>query len=273
MGGRTRQGSIQTASAGALGLRSAMAWVLMAALSQGCENKPTPESYYPLGAGYSWKYVLSGEVEAFAGWALHREGWKRHTTSRNLDNYLVVVETREPQRLNGIETTPFLASSNLNQMSWATFTAKSDQGFADIALSRRKADPKPFDTPRFFLRFPIREGRGWDVSEPWDFAGDEIEMSGRATIVAIDDKVTVPAGVFRHCVRVETETSGNKRVENLHGRGIGGQASFDRKKVEWFAPGVGLVKATEVASITPEILGGAEQMLELAEFRRGAIIQ
>ena len=269
MGGQTELSSGLRPEAGSGNLIRLAALLLLVAVA-GCDRKPAAESYYPLGPGHRWKYVLSGEVEAFAGWALHREGWKKKTASRDLDNYIVAVETSDTRKVKGVETTPFLASSNLTRTSWSTFAAKVDEGFADLAQSKRgKGEPEEFDTPHYFLRFPLREGRGWDVSEEVDFLDETIQLSGRSTITAVNETVTVPAGNFRHCVRVDTEMSGSKRFPHLNGRDMAGEATFDRQKTEWFAPEVGLVKATEKESITPEFLGNADQTLELTEFQRG----
>lgn len=243
--------------------------VLAAVVGGGCERKPSPESYYPLTPGAEWKYVMSGEVEAFAGWGLDREGWKRKMRTQNIDDKLVAVEAQQPRKLGRFETTPFEASSSFTRTTWSVFTAKSEEGFADIALARRKADPEEFEQPRFFLRFPLREGRGWDVRESFDFLGETIDVKGRSTITAVNETVTVPAGTFRHCVKVVTETSGSKRVQHLNGRDMAGEASFDRTQEHWYAPEVGLVKMSEKVALTPAVLGNAEQMLELSEFHRG----
>lgn len=249
----------------------ALVLLFAVAVIAGCDRKPAPESYYPLAPGAVWKYVMSGEVEAFAGWGRDKDGWKRRMQTHSIDDKLVAVESQVPRKLGRFETTPFEASSSLTKQSWSVFTAKNEEGFADIALAQRKAEPEEFEQPRFFLRFPIREGKGWDVRESFDFLGEKIPVTGRSTITAVNETVTVPAGVFRHCVKVVTETSGSKRVEHLNGRDMAGEASFDRTQQHWYAPDVGLVKMSEKVELTPAVLGNAEQILELAEFRRGKV--
>jgi len=82
-----------------------------------------------------------------------------------------------------------------------------------------------------------------------DTASREIGSSSRAGIDP--QEVRVPAGIFRNCLRVETITND----QSIHwGREI---QTYRLRYVEWYASGVGLVKAlsdegegTEIKSVT-----------------------
>lgn len=233
----------------------------------GCDRSPAPESYYPLEEGLVRRYVMSGEVAMFAGWTLERTGWHRTMRSRGLDNYVVAVQTQAPRLIDGVDATPIMASSDLNRDYWFSFARLDAHGVAEVGRQKRGGQPKPLEEPYYLLRFPLKRGQSWEVKEPLDFMDGEITLAGHAWIAGVDETVTVPAGTFRHCVRVEVESSGSKRVEHLHGRGIWGEATVERKSTAWFGPKIGLVKGIERTTLSPSTLGSGEQMLELTEIR------
>jgi hypothetical protein len=230
-----------------------------------CESAPTPESYYPLEPGLVRQYVMSGEMEMFAGWKLQRTGWHRTMRSRALDNYVLIIETQTPRLINGRDATPMMASSDFNRDFWFSFLVVDEGGIAEVGRQKRGAQPKALEEPYYLLRFPIREGRSWDVKEPQDFLDGEIMLSGRAWVAGVDEIVTVPAGTFRNCIRIESEASGSKRIPDLHGKGVSGEASLEVKVTNWLAPRIGMVKGIQRATASPEALGSAEQMLELTK--------
>jgi|GEM_PF-1508074 len=98
--------------------------------------------------------------------------------------------------------------------------------------------------PRRFLGPDLQVGATWEdhfAEQPdplsWGIAeGDE--LVARSKIISDDDSVSTPAGIFTHCLRVETE------IEPI----AGGRATefttraYCGRRIAWYAPGVGLVK-------------------------------
>jgi len=229
--------------------------------------QPAPESYYPLEAGATWRYVMSGEVHTFAGWARERDGIHRQTVGRAVDDYFVDVSTQPPRPLGGREATPMMSASQLQQGFGFSFWVRDALGVAEIARQPRgAAEPTLLAAPVYALRFPLRIGTSWDTSEPTQFAGQDVTLQGSARIAAVDETVTVPAGTFRRCVRVDSEASARALIAHLHGRDIDGEAEIETRNSLWLAPGVGPVKVTSREAIRPSALGSGEQTLELVRF-------
>jgi hypothetical protein len=245
-------------------------WTLLVALLSGgglpgCQ--PKAESYYPLTPGSSWRYVTSGEVRTFAGWVMEEDGIHRGTVGKDIDNFVIEVSTQPPRDLAGREATPMMTSSELHQGFWFSFWVRDGLGIAEVGRQPRGAsEPTVLKPPVYALRFPLAVGTTWDTSEPAGFGADQLTLEGTAHITSISDSVTVPAGTFRRCVRIDSEAAGQMRVEHLYGRNVAGDANFERNTTLWLAPDVGPVKYVSRERMTPSALGSGEQTLELMAF-------
>jgi hypothetical protein len=103
--------------------------------------------------------------------------------------------------------------------------------------------------------------RSWDSAfQIFGADPDAYEMRAMSRARIVDRAVRVPGGVFRHCVRVDTDTST-----------VSGGASRRRRAtlfhyVDWYAEGIGLVK-----SLVLDPAGRREvAAIELVSYRRGS---
>jgi RNA polymerase sigma-70 factor, ECF subfamily len=102
--------------------------------------------------------------------------------------------------------------------------------------------------PRRFLGSDLQVGATWEdhfAEQPdplsWGIAeGDE--LVARSEIKSDDDSVSIPAGTFTHCLRVETHIepiAGGRSTEFT-------TRAYCGRRVAWYAPGVGLVKLRHI---------------------------
>jgi hypothetical protein len=81
-------------------------------------------------------------------------------------------------------------------------------------------------------------------------------------VVSLDEEVTVPAGTFRHCLKIE----GEALIHVLADPRLGG-SEVPIRQTEWYAPGVGLIKLHRIEELgTAQIVGG-EVLMELVDYR------
>ncbi len=85
----------------------------------------------------------------------------------------------------------------------------------------------------------------------------ELAMS----IGATDDSVTVPAGTFTSCIRIDG--TGQRSVRTDRGNAI---ANVAVEHHEWYAPGVGLIKATRSESAESPFLKAGHYVQELVQY-------
>ena len=76
-----------------------------------------------------------------------------------------------------------------------------------------------------------------------------------------DDKVTVPAGVFTHCLRVE----GSGQI-SIYADAKNGYQDIHITTTEWYAPGVGLIKLVRTEPLDTDVFKGGVITLELTKF-------
>ena len=81
-----------------------------------------------------------------------------------------------------------------------------------------------------------------------------------ATIKSVDDAVSVPAGRFRGCIRVEAE--GSTEVPTDRGTR---SATVQVKQTEWYKPGVGLVRVARKETSDSQFLHNGEYTQDLLE--------
>lgn len=104
--------------------------------------------------------------------------------------------------------------------------------------------------PRYVIKYPLETGTTWEKEGDTEilrrsFLGTfgtiskalRVEGSMRYEIRSVDDTVRVPAGVFRHCLRIEGEGVGHLAWGEPFG-----VLDVTVKTTEWYAPSVGLVK-------------------------------
>lgn len=204
---------------------------------------PHPVEFFPLSVGNTWKHEVK-----FSGGEYHyfMTGRVTQTSLSLLDSYsYVVVEDYEPltEKAPKAKSTVayFRKGGFLNRYPW--LDSEGDDVW-DTALGEG-ADR--------ILPTPFNGEEEWSVStrtQAWPIEGGQT-VSGSATATIDQDPVRVPAGTFEKCLRVETVTASS------YIRPDGQTDDFQLVFTEWYAPGVGLVRAissegagTAVKSVT-----------------------
>jgi hypothetical protein len=222
--------------------------VCVGALLAGC-SEPPGTSLFPLDQGRSWTYRLTSE-------------WENNTSERE------TVVLRNEGRDSLLD-------------SGAAYRRRSDSGIdywlrADATGIYRVAtkmdveeapnlDPKP----RYVLKAPIAVGTSWPASTTTyllrrraDFP-PEIRHSHPSvpmvyTVEALDQPVETPAGAFAHCVKVR----GDAKLK-LFSDPVKGWQDMPLTTLEWYCPGVGLVRVERSEPANSTFLVGGTMKMEL----------
>ncbi|MES9970428.1 MAG: hypothetical protein ABW092_10380 [Candidatus Thiodiazotropha sp.] len=131
-------------------------------------------------------------------------------------------------------------------------------------------EPKPNmeSSPHWILKHPLRRGTHWS-NPTYPFVlrriypyeerltrGINLKMNFQ--IVAEDETVVVTAGRFENCIRVEGEAN-----LTLYADGKSGYKEIFINTIEWYAPGVGLVKLLREEPLSNDVFAGGEIVYEL----------
>lgn len=202
-------------------LQAAGRWkgVLVAAVLAGfcgaCQDDLS--RYYPLEDGRTWQYRVSlvqpgKEAVVTAG------------TVVNLPAQTVLGRNAAPQR------------SELFGQTVVRFLADDGSGVLEFAQQVADEPPQAKERPSYVLKQPVEVGTSW--SSTWRGArrGMPVSFPVVKAITSVDDTVMVPAGTFADCLHVRI----SGRVELDLGTGL---ANVEVTGDEWYAPGVGFIKA------------------------------
>ncbi len=215
------------------------------------QPKPAPDDYFPLDAGHTWTYRVTTylddniaktealEIKARAAENMGGDPAHRRHTSDGIDYWLRSDKTGiyriasrnpldrfaqadEPHRY--VLQRPYQIGTQ-----WANATTA-------YALQRRSEVPK--EIRRTHKPFPMTY-----------------------TIAAMDEKVTVPAGTFERCMRVEGKAAVRLYVD----------AQFAWRDIplttqEWYCPGVGLAKVDRIEPSPSRFMVSGRVTLELTDW-------
>ena len=87
------------------------------------------------------------------------------------------------------------------------------------------------------------------------------EIPLEISIDSTDDTVSVPAGIFHHCIKLTKQGAEFKDAGNYIGRTI-----IRVKETSWYAPGVGLVKSIREETTDKNALDKGQLVIELELF-------
>lgn len=220
----------------------------VAALLGGCNSTPQPD-LFPLNSGTRWVYGVVTEV---AG-----------ETSR-------AEQTLEVTGKTDVAGTNAVIRRDHAGVEYAIRVDAS--GIARVAV-RRDLDLQftPDAAPRYVLKYPIAKGSVWQAETvPYTVVRKnefprELRyvrtMRMTYTIEAVDDKVTVSAGRFEGCVRVRGQADLKLYVDP-----VVGFREVPVSTLEWYCPGVGLVKVERDERLDSPFLSGGKITIELRAF-------
>jgi hypothetical protein len=144
------------------------------------------------------------------------------------------------------------------------YTQFLDEGIKLVATKDRSdAAPTPKQKDNWEFKYPLAVGTSWVSHEDAVFVGFSGTYPLTNTIESMDDEVTVPAGTFKHCMKIRTWFQGEIDLGSYNGK-----AEMTVEGARWYAPGVGLVKRLNVEkSDDPKLQGGGQSTHELVSVR------
>ena len=224
-----------------------------AALLGGCGPQGAGASYFPLDAGHRWTYRLTSE-------------WESSATDR--ETVVLSNEGRDSALASG---TAWRRRSDSGIDYWLR---ADDTGIYRVA-TKSDADeaPKPDEQPRFVLKAPLAVGTSWQAATttymlrrrsdfPPEIRHSHAPVPMTYTIDALEQKVDTPAGTFEHCLRVKGEA-----VMKLFSDPVVGWQNMPLKTLEWYCPGVGLVRVERSEPANSTFLIGGVMKMELMSWQ------
>lgn len=220
----------------------------LAAALAGCKEPPGA-SYFPLEAGRRWTYRLTSE-------------WENGTRER--ETVVLSNEGRDGTLDSG-------SAWRRRSDSGIDYWLRADEtGIFRVATkSDTDAEPSVDPKPRYVLKAPIAVGTGWQATTttyllrrnaefPPEIRHSHPSIPVLWTVDALEQKVETPAGAFERCVRVR----GNATVR-LFADPVNGFKDMPLTTLEWYCPGVGLVKVERVEPANSTFLIGGTMTMEL----------
>ena len=232
--------------------RAALLAAAVLALLAGCKEPPG-SSLFPLEEGRRWTYRLSSE-------------WENDTRERE------TVVLSNLGRDSALESgSAWHRRSDTGLDYWLRADASGIYRVA--AKSDVDAEPKPDPAPRFVLKAPIAVGTSWQTTTTTYLMRRNSEFPPEIrhahpsvpvvwTIEALDDRVEVPAGRFEQCVRVK-----GLALLRLFADPVNGFKDMPLTTLEWYCPGVGLVKVERREPANSTFLTGGTMTMELMEWQ------
>jgi hypothetical protein len=226
--------------------RTFLASITCLLLASGCGQEN--ESYFPLDAGHSCEYQIKErlvQIERISRLLVVNLGKRRfdggsaYLRQINTERLEVLQDTK-----NGIERLGVITDEEpLNSSEAGLVLARpwqigtQWQQTSVTAVLQTTVDP--------FRRL-------YRVEQPIDMT---------YTIELLDDVVTTPAGTFTNCLRVRGKGEGFfKGDKTVRG------AAVRVEHLDWYAPGVGLVKSDRLEITESKIVPGGRYTLELVRF-------
>lgn len=191
-------------------------------LVSGCGK--ADRSYYPTETGRWWYYETRAEIRSETSRQrlfvsnLKREGER-------------LIQRRQAGQQHVYSITP----------EGLTHEGYSEGGTGDTSAVQATqamvlpAKPEPNQQWEFRSRLRVIESRTFAPEDR--LARLPLTLNMQATVAGVDETVTVPAGRYRNCVRVDSRGKTNVPID--HARNF---VEVVAEQSEWYAPGVGLVR-------------------------------
>ncbi len=222
--------------------RARLALAALVALLGGCRENEV--SYFPLDDGWTWGYRVT--IDTPGTGKIERRSY---------------VSNLAPQILGNATTVPRIFHDGR-----VYYYAEQPDGVRRLEHGGPGEAAAPAPPGRYVLKRPIEVGTKWRQRNRTyllrkHFFSDETVPVGLEfdyVIEKTDDVVTVPAGTFTRCVRLR---GGGTTMYELSP--LIGNVRVEVETLEWFAPGVGLVKMVRRETTYPQNPGSGELVMEL----------
>ncbi len=236
------------------GLRHSGPMIVAMVMLAACQQREPPgevDALFPLAGGHHWTYLVTTGATA-------EDGERETLTLQTL----------------GAESWPELG----DRPAWRR---RSDSGVdywlrADASgiyrvgsKSDLDAAPRPDKPTRFVLKAPYTEGTQWQATTtayllmrqnefPREIRHSHPSIPMAYVIERINESVDVAAGHFDRCVRVKGTAS-----VRIYADPASGWRDMPLTTLEWYCPGVGLVKMSRSEPSSSAFLSGGVRTLEL----------
>lgn len=214
-------------------------------------SAPTGDSLFPLDAGRRWQYDVRTEWE----------------------NQVVERETREFVAL-GVDTLDDGAAWRRRSDAGVEYWLRADASgiFRIASKSDIDAEPKLDPERRYVIKAPVAIGTTWqatttayllrrDQEFPREIRHTHPAVPMVYTIEATDEAVATRAGRFERCVRVR-----GVATLRLFADPVVGWRDMPLVTIEWYCPGVGLVKLVREEIARSTFLSGGVLTMELTQW-------
>jgi hypothetical protein len=224
----------------------------------GCGNRAAGGELFPLDAGHRWTYRMASEFE--------------NNTSE--------VETVVLSNL-GVDTLPNGAGSAARRRSesgmeyWLRGDASGIWRVASKSdlMEEPELDPGAEAQRRYVLKAPIQPGTTWQATTtayllkrrnefPPEIRHTHPKVPMAYSIDALDQKVDTTAGSFSGCVRVKGQAT-----LKLFADPVAGWHDMPLTTLEWYCPGVGLVKLERTEPANSTFLIGGSLTMQLTSWQ------
>jgi hypothetical protein len=228
-------------------MRHTLAAVAAASALAACST-PDAEPLFPLNAGQVWDYQLTTEIDGDAA-------------------------RREPFTLRSLAAAEFdgQPTARRRSSSGAEYWLRSDATGVYRVAARSELDqtPKPDAQRRYVLKKPYAPGTQWQApttayllarrSEfPREIRYTHPSIPMLYTIESVTERITTPAGQWEGCVRVK-----GVATVRLFADPTSGWRDLPLTTLEWYCPGVGLVRLERQEPVKSAFLSGGVVKMEL----------
>ncbi len=225
------------------------------ALLTACQPKIPADDYFPLHKGVTWHYQVDEDltdkrssryfsIENLGTVSLSRK-YENQTVSvrRTSDGTHYFILDAEDGRFRVAKQTVVELKPHFDQKERKILPHQSDLTIGSSWASEGRT-------------YTLHSTPSYAVPDP-----DDIRFNMEYEITSVTDRVQVPAGEFKNCVRVEGRATFSLYVDPRLG-----YRDIHITQTEWYAPGVGLVKLLREEPLNLEIFKGGSIRFELVEF-------
>ena len=225
----------------------------------GCQQKIAKDDYFPLHKGLTWHYQvtksLTDQKTVFFDYHVENTG-KINNDEHYPNDDIYVRHTSDGTDYFFIQDD--VASYRVAKRTIVEQTPRFDETLRQIIPSAQamEVDSSWTNNTKAYLIYTV----------PPHIMRKDIgsNLSMLFQVVAKDETVTVPAGTFKHCIKIVGTAE-----FSFFADAVQGYKTVPVTQTEWYAPGVGLVKLERDEELNQSLFKGGKLSYELLEFSAG----